>query len=560
MLAGGAKAVRLAAAITLVGTLVFIALIPDLSGLDDRRLAGSAFLIPLSLATLYLLWRGKAVAAYHTLLWGALAAVTVAALLNAGLRSAIIFVYASVIMGAMALGPRAVMRVGAVAILCVIGLGLAEHLGLTQAERRVPASLFVLILVLVLAIMTVVAANMVREQKRWRDREAEATRARQASLASLAQRERELGLIINHMPALICAFDGMVCRFANRRYAEYFGYTPEALADRHLRDILGEAAFAHAAPLVERALAGETVSYKGRRDSPVFGERILQISLVPGAEGPDGRRGFFGLMLDITEQEQAGEEIQRLNRSLDQRVRERTAELTAANRELESFAYSNSHDLRAPLRGIDGFSLMALEEYGERLDAQGRGYLERVRAAAQRMGHLIDDILELSRVSRLAMQRESVDLGRLAAELLEELRQSDPGRRIEAAIGECRAEGDPRLLRILLQNLIENAWKYSSRSPAPHIAFGCTREGSETVFFVRDNGIGFDMQFAGKLFAPFQRLHSAEEFEGSGVGLATVSRIVHRHGGRVWAEAAPGIGATFRFTLAGKGAADAARA
>jgi light-regulated signal transduction histidine kinase (bacteriophytochrome) len=199
---------------------------------------------------------------------------------------------------------------------------------------------------------------------------------------------------------------------------------------------------------------------------------------------------------------------------------------------------------------------MAIEEYGDKLGAQGRGYLDRVRAAAQRMGALIDDILELSRVSRQAMRREKVDLGHLAAELRDEMRQNDPGRQVDMAIGEgCHCEGDPRLLRILLQNLLENAWKYSARSPLPQIAFGCSVESGETVFFVRDNGVGFDMKYADRLFAPFQRLHSPEEFAGSGIGLATVSRIVHRHGGRVWAEAEPGKGAVFRFTLATKNTA-----
>ena len=229
----------------------------------------------------------------------------------------------------------------------------------------------------------------------------------------------------------------------------------------------------------------------------------------------------------------------------------RNANLAAVNKELESFAYSISHDLRAPLRGIDGFAHMLAEEYGGVLDAQGMNYLERVRAAAQRMGALIDDILELSRISRHSMRRSKVSLTRLAHEVLEELAQSAPARQVETAIEEgCVAFGDPQLLRIMMQNLLENAWKYTGREAAPRIAFGRETKEGDVVFFVRDNGAGFDMKYADRLFSPFQRLHQPEEFGGNGIGLATVARIVHNHGGDVWAESAPGKGATFRFSLA----------
>ncbi len=243
-------------------------------------------------------------------------------------------------------------------------------------------------------------------------------------------------------------------------------------------------------------------------------------------------------------------EIRRLNADLERRVKERTAELTSANRELESFAYSISHDLRAPLRGIDGFSHLLDEEYGDWIDDQGRGYIERVRKAVQRMGTLIDDILELSRVTRQEMRREDVDLSRLATEVAEEISRAQPGRRVDFVHAPgCHANGDAQLLRLLLQNLLENAWKYTGPSNTAKVEFGSETADGKTVFFVRDNGVGFDMRYAGRLFSPFERLHKPQEFEGSGVGLATVSRIAHRHGGRIWAEAKPGEGATFRFTL-----------
>jgi signal transduction histidine kinase len=258
----------------------------------------------------------------------------------------------------------------------------------------------------------------------------------------------------------------------------------------------------------------------------------------------------LGTSQDISPQEQAREEIKRFNAELEKRVQARTAELTAANRELESFAYSISHDLRSPLRGIDGFSHLLLERYRDQLDAQGRDYLARVRGAAQRMGALIDDILELSRVTRQEMRRERVDLSALAAELVEEMGQANSGPRplTEIAPG-CVVDGDPQLLKLLLQNLLENSWKYSARCAAPTIAFGCAAVDGKTVFHVRDNGVGFDEQFVGRLFAPFQRLHKPDDFEGNGIGLATVARIVRRHGGQVWAESKPGVATTFHFTL-----------
>jgi len=270
--------------------------------------------------------------------------------------------------------------------------------------------------------------------------------------------------------------------------------------------------------------------------------------IVHGSDGTPVRA--LGTAQDITEQVLAREEIQSLNAGLEQRVQERTAELQAANKELESFAYSISHDLRAPLRGIDGFSHLLSEEYADRLDETGRGYLDRVRRAAQRMGTLIDDILELARVTRLGMRRSSVDLSEIAREILDERMRSAPGSAVQVVLESgCSAHGDPQLLRVLLQNLLENAWKYSGKESAPRIEFGCTVANGERVFHVRDNGVGFDMQYAGRLFAPFQRLHNPEAFEGTGIGLATVARVVTRHGGRVWAESAPGQGATFRFTL-----------
>ncbi|MCL5062437.1 MAG: ATP-binding protein [Nitrospirae bacterium] len=224
--------------------------------------------------------------------------------------------------------------------------------------------------------------------------------------------------------------------------------------------------------------------------------------------------------------------------------------LGAANKELEAFSYSVSHDLRAPLRSIDGFSQALLEDYAERLDEQGRDYLSRVRAASQRMAQLIDDMLKLSRVTRAELRREEMDLSGLAQEIAAEQRRAQPGREVEFAIASgLRAHGDPKLLRIALENLLGNAWKFTGKRSGARIEFGMMHREGEAAYFVRDNGLGFDMAYAGKLFGAFQRLHDSREFPGTGIGLATVQRVIHKHGGRVWAEGEVEKGATFYFTI-----------
>jgi len=228
-------------------------------------------------------------------------------------------------------------------------------------------------------------------------------------------------------------------------------------------------------------------------------------------------------------------------------------ELERKNKELEAFSYSVSHDLRAPLRSIDGFSQAFLEDYADRVDAKGQGYLRRVGSAAQRMGELIDDMLQLSRVGRVEMRREETDLSDLARLVVAELRKHEPDRNIDVEIGDgLVAEADPRLMRIALENLLGNAWKFTRKVSGARIEVGSTGVPDGKSYFVKDNGAGFNMEYADKLFSPFQRLHSEEDFPGTGIGLATVYRVIDRHGGRVWAESEVGKGATFYFTLAGK--------
>jgi PAS domain S-box-containing protein len=261
-----------------------------------------------------------------------------------------------------------------------------------------------------------------------------------------------------------------------------------------------------------------------------------------------------GIAANITERKQAEQKIRELNQQLEMRVQQRTAELTAANKELESFSYSVSHDLRSPLRGIDGFSKALLERYQDQLDDKGKHYLNRIRSGTQRMGELIDDLLQLSRVTRSQMRPTQVNLSAIAQEIAQELSESNPERLVNWLISpDLIVSGDRQLLRIILENLLNNAWKFTSVKIQADIELSCMKchksNGSSLAYFVRDNGVGFDAFYANKLFQPFQRLHTAEEFPGTGIGLATVQRIVHRHGGDVWAEGLVGEGATFYFTL-----------
>jgi light-regulated signal transduction histidine kinase (bacteriophytochrome) len=254
------------------------------------------------------------------------------------------------------------------------------------------------------------------------------------------------------------------------------------------------------------------------------------------------------LRLEVIERKQAEERAHALNLGLQQAI----VELRAVNHELESFSYSVSHDLRAPLRSVDGFSQALLEDCHDQLDSSGQDYLQRIRAATQRMGNLIDDLLTLSRVIRSNIQVETVNLSRLASNICTELQRIQPDRQLEFLIQPgLLAHGDERLLQVVLENLLNNAVKFTSKHSQAKIELGTiTQENGNIVYFVRDDGVGFDMNYAEKLFSPFQRLHGMQEFQGNGIGLATVQRVVRRHGGQVWAEGVIEGGATFYFTLA----------
>jgi PAS domain S-box-containing protein len=339
----------------------------------------------------------------------------------------------------------------------------------------------------------------------------------------------------------------------NREYERLFHLRREEVIGRTDHDLFS-------AEIADEFRANDLRAVSG---GPVNVEEV-----APGADGPhtyltvkfpliDSAGTAYavcGISTDITARKRAEEQVQQLNLDLEERVRHRTAELEASARELDAFAYSVSHDLRAPLRSLHGFSEILLEDYDGKLDDQGSQYLRRIQANVARMGQLIDDLLRLSKVTRAGLSREHVDIGEQAREIVSDLRGADPGRRVETVIADALVTtGDPRLIRLALQNLLANAWKFTGKREQAAISVGVVGQPGSQVFFVRDNGAGFDMQYAEKLFDPFQRLHPAAEFEGSGIGLAIVQRILSRHGGRIWAEAEPGKGCTFFFTFAAEG-------
>lgn len=277
---------------------------------------------------------------------------------------------------------------------------------------------------------------------------------------------------------------------------------------------------------------------------------IFETSGIPLFTNNGIFQGYRGIAKEITERKRTEKQIARLNDELENKVIERTKMLQIANKELEAFSYSVSHDLRAPLRSIDGFSQALIEDYEDRLDETGKNYLTRVRSAAQRMSTLIDDMIKLARVSRTTIEKKELNLSAIATTIANTLLESDPEREADFKIQpNVTVTGDKNLIKVVMQNLMENAWKFTSKQSETRIEIGTEQINGETVYYVRDNGAGFDMNYAKKLFAPFQRLHKESDFPGTGIGLSTVQRIVHRHLGKIWAEGEIDKGAVFYFTL-----------
>jgi PAS domain S-box-containing protein len=376
---------------------------------------------------------------------------------------------------------------------------------------------------------------------------------------ALRESEAQFRTLANAIPQLcwMANADGFIFWY-NQRWYEYTGTTPEQMQGRGWQSVHDPEALPKVVERWQSAIASGApldMVFPLRGADGVFHPFLTRVMPVRDRDGQV--TGWFGTNTDISEQRQveealreSDERLRRLNAGLEARVSQRTEQLEAANKELEAFAYSVSHDLRAPLGGIDGWSLALEEDYAGQLDERARQYLGRVRSEAQRMGLLIDDLLELSRVSRAQMEHKTVDLTSAAHAIAARLREAHAGRRIEFIIGpELTTAGDAGLLEIVLTNLLANAVKFTGRRAHARIEFGQTESNGERPFYLRDNGAGFDMAFASPLFGAFQRLHKASEFPGTGIGLATVQRIVRRHGGRVWAEAQPGQGATFYFTI-----------
>jgi PAS domain S-box-containing protein len=368
------------------------------------------------------------------------------------------------------------------------------------------------------------------------------TERKRAEQALRASEERFRILAVTANDAILSADAQGHVTYFNPGAERIFGYTAEEVAGRPLTMLMPERfRDAHRAGLAryvatgEARVIGKTVELAGvKKDGTEF---PLELSLAAWKHGAE--MAFTAVIRDITSRKEGEEQLRRY-----------AAQLEAANKELEAFSYSVSHDLRAPLRSIDGFSQALLEDYRDRLDDSGRDFLQRVRAASQRMAMLIDDLLSLSRVTRGELQMRDVDLSAVAAVLAAELQRNDPQRDVRFTIAPgLVTRGDAGLLRIVLQNLLGNAWKFTGKRAPAHVDVGATAHNGRRAFYVRDDGAGFDMAYAAKLFGAFQRLHASDEFPGSGIGLATVQRIIHRHGGDVWAEGAPGRGATFYFTL-----------
>jgi len=329
---------------------------------------------------------------------------------------------------------------------------------------------------------------------------------------------------------------------ASRSFYEVFKVNPEETMGQLIYD-LGNKQWdiPKLRELLETILPEKTTfdNYEVEHDFTDIGRRIMLLN-ARQIERASGKERIILLAIDdITEKKKLERDV----------VKARDV-AEASNKELEAFSYSVSHDLRAPLRGIDGFSEALLDDYRDKLDATGKNYLERIRAGTQRMGSLIDDILKLSRVSRAELKRESIDLSEMVQAILLTVRQNNPARDVKVSIQkDIIIDGDRHLLEIALTNLIDNAWKFTGKTKNARIEFGTLLKDGKPVIFIRDNGVGFDMAYVDKLFGAFQRLHKIAEFPGTGIGLATVKRIITRHGGEVWAESEVGKGATFYFTL-----------
>jgi PAS domain S-box-containing protein len=381
--------------------------------------------------------------------------------------------------------------------------------------------------------------------------EEEAAERQRAEEALQASEQHFKALIQNAADVIQLVDAAGVIRYVSPAVSRILGYAPEELLGRYVPELLHPDEFEFLQQSFSDTLSkpGHAVRIEQHIRHKDGSWRWVEVTATNLFENPS-----VGSMVvnyhDITDRKMAQEEILKLNEVLEERVHLRTLELETINKELEAFSYSVSHDLRAPLRAINSFSSILLDKDDPPSADDQIDYLQRVYKAGKRMEQLINDLLDLSRVTRREMYPTQVNLSSMAQSIADDLRRTQSERQVEFLLTpDLMAEADANLLGIVLENLLSNAWKYTSKMPSARIEFGVKQEGDEQVYFVRDNGVGFDMAYAGKLFSPFQRLHREEQFEGTGIGLATVQRIINRHGGRVWVEAAEGEGATFYFLL-----------
>ncbi len=456
--------------------------------------------------------------------------------------------------------------------LTMIFLGWLRLVGQRHAlySPEFGTAFFTWIRVLIVGAIVYAVARKVRAIEAVRQNAEEDLRQLNASLEQhIAERTHEIrtanenlklehdfvSLILDTVGALVVVLDprGRIVRF-NRACEKVTGYFSEEVTGKPLWDVLLLPEDLEGVKAVFQQLrAGDFPQRHENSWRTKDGNRRLIAWTNTCLLGADGKvTHVIGTGLDMTDRQRAEEEVRALNADLERRVQERTAQLNASNRELETFAYSVSHDLRGPLQAISGFGEVLLQDYGPQLDAHGLEYLKQLHVASERMAELIEALLALSRLTQTPMKRERTDLSALARAAVAELQQLQPERAVAVTIADgVTANADPQLLRIVLDNLLGNAWKFTAKQPQPHIEFGVIPAAGDAgpVYFVRDNGAGFRMKHAHRLFAAFQRLHSAADFPGTGIGLATVQRIITRHGGRVWADGEEGKGAMFCFTL-----------